>query len=534
MANKQSLPDTRLAGAGLLKTASAKETPIAKRVYGGNPTIDLAIKGLGAAYETLKAKKRVDDEQMTLETDRTLQEYRNRLAGAQSEEEFNMIAKAAEDDLNNRFLERFNGKEFWAKHGGKIIEASRADVQKIRQKKNAEFGRQSFNQALADNQNLLFSAVGTKGETLISRGLNEIEQTPFLSQDEKSEYKTGYLQSGILNVALNDAKEARRLLNAYLPHDEALLAKIDETEKLRLNDENTALQKQKREQDILRFNNAFAKWAARENGEISSAAFHVLTAQDDDDVLWGDKVVKSDTPLADAYRIVKKINKGDELSADEITTAGNSFIAAYKQKKLGLEAVMDLHNQLMLAKGDKNVSGMLFDDDVDKLADRVLLPDFDSADMVGFKKNLMEKKAKLAFDIYESYYSKKTALADEFVEQGGVITPMLEKRFRRQALKETSDELGLKENVSGELRFSELRGVLKNVYVGLNEGEVWQQFYEQAPFVEDKKALLKQIGARQQRLELSYPQFNSLAELEAADLLKGEKFYFKGRLATKA
>ena len=93
--------------------------------------------------------------------------------------------------------------------------------------------------------------------------------------------------------------------------------------------------------------------------------------------------------------------------------------------------------------------------------------------------------------------------------------------------------MGIVENTGAEVSVSGLKRVLKNVYTGNDEREVWRRFYAKAPYAEDKKALFKQIAAEEERRELSYPQFDTLAELEDAGLLRGEKFYFKGRLAVK-
>lgn len=48
-----------------------------------------------------------------------------------------------------------------------------------------------------------------------------------------------------------------------------------------------------------------------------------------------------------------------------------------------------------------------------------------------YGRELMEHKAKLAFDIYQNYYGRKTALAEEFAAQGGQMTPAAAKN--RQA-----------------------------------------------------------------------------------------------------
>lgn len=533
MANKQSVPS--MSGNGVMALQPVKATPIPvglKREFAGNSMTQLLQETAETGSLALQKKKKVDFEKMNYESDEILHNYRLQLANAQSTEEFDAISKTAEDDIKNRFQGRFNGAEYWAERGGDILKAHRNDVSKLREKKNFDFGKSSLNEMLATNQNMLAKSFGSKGDTLLSRAVAEIDSTPFLSQDEKTQYRDGYLKTGILNLALNDPDKAAVLADKYLPNSAGeLKGRIDNTRALREEAEKLEKEQKQREEDIAEYRQAFSYWQAKEEGRIKPAEFYVLTAENKPDTLWGERENRSETPLADAYRIVKKINGGEKLSAEELRNAGNHLIAAYKQKKLGLDEVSELQNQLMLAEGDKSFSGLLFDKDVDALADKVFMPDADGRE--GYLQDFMEEKAKLAFQIYENYYSKKTALADEFAEQGGVITPALEKRFRKQALAETRQEMGIVENSGADVSVSGLKRVLKTVYTGSNEREVWRRFYEKAPYAEDKKALFKQIAAEEQRRELSYPQFSSMAELEEANLLKGEKFYFKGRLAVK-
>ncbi len=535
MANKQSVPAMGGNGVMILQQARAVPTLVsAKREYAGNGMAEFLTEAADVASLALEKKKKIDDEQMKYETDEVLQGYRTQLANAQSAEEFDTISKNAEDDLKNRFADRFNGPEYWAAYGADILRENRKDVEKLREKKNFDFGKASLNEMLASNQNMLARTAGDKGDVLLSRAVAEIDNTPFLEEGEKQHYRDGYLKTGILNLALNDPDKAAALADKYMPQEsEALKKRINNTRELRETFEKEEKKRQQREQDIAEFQQAFSYWQAKEEGSINPAEFYVLTAENNPETLWGERERRSNTPLADAYRLIKKINGGDRLSAEELRNAGNSLIAAYKEKKLGLSEVGELQNQLMLAEGDKSFSGLLFDKGVDELADRVFMPDVEAAAGAPFADDFMEEKAKLAFQIYENYYSKKTALADEFAEQGGVITPALEKRFRKQALAETRAEMGIIENVGEEVSMSGLRRVLKNVYTGHNERDVWRRFYAKAPYVEDKKALFKQIAAEEERKELSYPQFDTLAEVENAGLLKGEKFYFKGRLAVK-
>lgn len=535
MANRQKVPAMGGSGVMALQPTRAVPVPVGlKREYAGNGMTEFLSEAADVANVALQKKKKSDFETMTYETDETLQKYRAQLTNAQSSDEFEMIAQAAEDDLKNRFSDRFNGAEYWAERGGDILRENRKDIEKLRQKKNFDFGKNSLDEMLANNQNLLAHSAGKKGGVLLDRAVAEIDATPFLQDEEKKQYRDGYLKTGILNLALNDPEQAQSMADKYLPdfRDE-LKKRIDNTQALRKAYEQEENKRQQRAKDIADYQQAFSYWQAKEEGSINPAEFYVLTAENKPDTLWGEREQRSATPLADAYRIIKKINSGDKLSADEMRDAGNSLIAAYKQNKIGLEEVGELHNQLMLAEGDKSSSGLLFDKDVDELADRVLMPDVEATAGSPYAQEFMEEKAKLAFQIYENYYSKKTALADEFAEQGGMITPALEKRFRKQALAETRAEMGIVENSGEDVSASSLRRVLKNVYTGQNERDIWRKFYAKAPYAEDKKALFKQIAAEEQRRELSYPQFSSLEELENAQLLKGEKFYFKGRLAVK-
>ncbi len=506
-----------------------------KREYGGNPTLDLLVAGTQTASKVLAKKKELDLEQMTLESDRTLNGYRQLLGEATSEEDFDRIAKEAEDDLSTRFNDRFFGSEFWEEHGDNILNAHREDVEKIREKKQFDFTKQSLNDVLGQNQNMLAYSEGKRGDTLLARGMDIIDKTDFLDDEEKNKYRDEYLKTGILNLALNDADEAYKMVDKFsLKQGDDVKKQIMQTRNLSEEAVKAQENKRLRDKEIAEYNQTFAYWQAKERGEIKPSEFFVLTAGKDDEMLWGDFDNRSETPLADAYKIVKRINNGEQLSAQDIRLAGNQFISAYRQKKLGLDEVGALHNQLILSQVGENGSQLLFDNDVDKLVDLVLLPDVEISGKKSLADDFMENKAKLAFDIYETYYSKKTALADEFVERGGEITPALEKRFRKLALKETREEMGLKENVSGDLSFSELKRVLKNAYVGFDERNVWRKFYEKAPYVEDKKALMRQIAMAEQKKELSYPQFDTLAELESSGLGVGERFYFKGRLAVKA
>ena len=131
-------------------------------------------------------------------------------------------------------------------------------------------------------------------------------------------------------------------------------------------------------------------------------------------------------------------------------------------------------------------------------------------------------------------WGKKLALSEGFLRQGGSLTPKVERVLRNQALEEIKEEFGYKENIGGKFGVKELKTVFNQFYKGAQKEEVWRDFYKQAPFVDDKVGLLKNIAKRQSNLEMFYPSFDSWAEVLDADLDVGDRFYFKGRLAVKA
>lgn len=84
----------------------------------------------------------------------------------------------------------------------------------------------------------------------------------------------------------------------------------------------------------------------------------------------------------------------------------------------------------MAAQQGGNASELIFDRAVDELADRAFMRDIPAGaeQYTPYGRELMEHKAKLAFDIYQNYYGRKTALAEEFTAQGGQMTPAAAKK----------------------------------------------------------------------------------------------------------
>lgn len=483
-----------------------------------------------AAVERAKS---VSDMAKSMAADAVLSSFRRLLWEAEDEDSFDEIAKGADSLLKAELGKTASDKAFWEEHGGNIIDANQKDIAKIREARAADFGKKGLLGMLSQSQNLLVSAGAKKAGLILEHVANEIEQSPFLSGDEKKRYHDEYLKSGLLNLALSDTDAARELAEKYeFDGKDGLNAKINETE--RLKKEWQKEQKAKGEETATgaRVFEAASLWQEYERGNMSPAAFYVLSADDDNDMLWGTHEKRSQTPLYEAYKIVKKLNSGEALKANELGDAVNYLISAYRDKKIGFEEAAALQNQLLMARGGKTEVEMLFTKEVDGLADRVLLRDF-----FGDVKNdaagaaFMEEKARFSFGLFEDYYSRKTALEDEFAAQGGVVTADVEKRLKKQALAEVVEEAGFKENAGGALSFSDLRRGLKNVYTGVDEAEIWRRFYKEAPYVEDKKGLFLRIAKERQQVELNYPRFESEAEVFDAGLEKGDRFYLRGRLA---
>ena len=67
----------------------------------------------------------------------------------------------------------------------------------------------------------------------------------------------------------------------------------------------------------------------------------------------------------------------------------------------------------------------------------------------------------------------------------------IERKIARQAIEETRDDLGLKQNIGNKISFAELNDLLRKHYAEADSSIVWNRFYKQAPFVENKKELFR-------------------------------------------
>ena len=506
-----------------------------KRYVAGGEYLDTLAFALKKGADILEEKNNIEEQNNMLEADNVLKNYRQRLQESNSLEEFDEIAKGIDVGVKEHFNSNGSKKSFFEKHGGNILELNKNDVLKLRELKEYEVGKKSLDMMLANSQNILTEAVGNKADTLIERGVERINLTCFLKDDERNEYRRNFLRNGVLSLALSDGKKARDEAVKYQSDvGDDIMEKIDEIEKIKLKEQENLEIQNKRKEYVNRFGEAVNLWQMKERGEIGEAEFKVL-AMDHGEYLWGENIEDNKgngEDLSNAYKIARKLNNGDEYDVKELNNLSNFLMKAYRDKKISFDEVASFQNQLLAMESDKKTKERLFDSGVDEFLDNVV-----GGDSFGGRieeKISMEEKAKIAFEIYDTYWGKRLALSEGFLRQGGSLTPKVERVLRNQALDEIKNEFGYKENIGGKFGVRELKAVLNQFYNGSQKEDVWKEFYKQAPFVEDKIGLLKNVAKRQNNLEMSYPSFDSWAEVLDADLDVGDKFYFRGRLAEKA
>lgn len=504
-----------------------------KRYVSGGEYVSAVVNGLHKISEKLEEKK-LNEKKNTLLADGVLQNYRDLLVNTNNVEEFDNVANSIDEGMKNYFMASDDGKDFWDKHGANILENNKIDVENIRIAKERDFGRNTLKTMLADNQSLLLRADKTKGDVLLSSGVEEINNTSFLDEKEKEEFRKGYLKTGIYNLALADIDAAREQANKYQSNlGDDVMKSLDEIEKLKIKQEQDYVLKKDRKDFIDKWGKALNLWQQNKRGEITDAEYYVLS-KEYDDVLsdnMNDRVGYK-FPLSKAYSMVKKINSGEQLDKEEIKNASKFLMHAYNDKKLGVDEVSSLQNKLIYSQEDENIKLGFFDKEIDEFTDQIFMDDVSLNNKEAG--DIMEEKARLGLLLNDAYYSKKIALMRSFTNDGGVITPKIDRLLKKQALDEVKEEFGCKENLNGVLSFNQLKPVLKQYYNGNDEKEIWNKFCVLAPFSDNKKETLKKIAMDQQMLELSYPHFSSWSEVVEADLNEGDKFYFKGRLAQKA
>ena len=525
--NKQNIGAMQKGGA-LLKE---KSEPVYKsvglnRIVAGGEIYKGVVDVLDKIKEKLVERKKIEEEKNRLEADKILDIYRTSLSNAKTPEEFDVITKEIDGGVRSYFNSNEMGKEFWNKHGDELLENNKIDIENIRAQKENDFGRDSLNLMLANNQNLLVNADMKKGDILLGRGVNEINKTNFLSEDEKKRYREEYLKTGIYNLALNDVEGAKEEAKKYLIDDEEFLKGIDKIGELKKGELENKLLREKRNGFLGNLGKAMDLWYEKEKGNIDEAEFFALTRE------YGDLIIDNNKEgVVNVYNLVRKMNGGNELNEDELKSASNGLINAYRNNVIGLDEVQSISNKLLEAQKNKNVLNKLFDSQLDSFIDSVLVGDCLGKEKVA--KSFMEEKARLGIEIYDTYYSKKLANYQSFINQGGTLTPQVERVLKKRAIDETKEEFGYKENKDGVISFGQLKSVLNKYYTGNDVNEVWSKFYKFAPYSDDKKEVMKKIALEQQKLEMQYPIFDNIKDVLEADLDVGDKFYFKGRLAIK-
>lgn len=504
-----------------------------KRYVAGGEYLSTVSLGLEKVADYLE-RKDIEEKDNILKADNLLSNYRTVLSNASNSEEFENIAGAINEDVKNFFVSSESGREFWNKHGDKIIENNNLDVEKIRAKKEYDFGKDALKTLLADNQAMIVGADNVKGRLLLESGVSEIENTKFLTDDEKKQYKDGYLKTGIYNLALADINEAREQVNKYkLNLGDDFIKSIDELEGIKEKERQNEIIKNKRKEFVKNWSGALNLWQQKERGEILESEYFVLSKEYDDvlgDVIDGS--FNNRYPMSLAYNLVKKMNKRKQIESDEISDASKALIRAYNDNKLSLDDVSNLQNKLIYSQEDGTGYNDFLDTEIDELVDNVFVKDVFSSSRDA--RMLMEEKARLGLVLNDVYYDKKMALMTKFIKDGGKVTPKVDRILKKQAIDEIKNEFGYVENLGGAVEFSQLKPLIKLYYNGGLENEIWEQFYKKAPFCDDKKSLLREIAVEQQKKELNYPMFNNWAEVIDANLGEDDKFYFKGRLAKKA
>lgn len=542
MANRQKIPAFATLSSTPRSALSAQVTSPQRRFIASDGSLMAQSAVLEASAVFADKLEKTNNKRLALQADASLKAYRQAMKNAQSPQQLEDIVNSEEKNLAGQFNNDKQSKDFWKNYGDKILDANRQDTQKIVAQKQIDFGKQSLSSLLADNQNLLADTHDeAKAQQLFDVATQEIQSSPFLSPQDKETYQNAYLNTGILNLALNAPEAADKAVDKYFTQGNSdLKNKISQTKLLAQNDAQLQRQKQHDLNSLQQLQQAQTLWQQKENGDISSAQYFVLrdalsqndTAQSP--LIWGDDTQRSDVPLTETYRLVRKMNGGTKLSAQEVADASNFLINAYHQNKLGFLETQTLQNQLLQAQTDKNTAELMFDKDIDALADNAFIADLPDTLSYGDEvaKMIMEDKAKFALDLYQNYYAQKLALSSDFVQNGGQISPLMAKKISQQALKNVTDDLKLKVNSSSQpVTFSELNRVLKNTYSGQDVMPLWKQFVKDAPNSDDKLETMRKIATFAQKKELAYPRFDSLDELQLADLAPGDKFYFKGRLA---
>lgn len=488
MANKQHTPSVHLGGAELReKVNTAKVMTDVKNTFVDDSSLSLWKTAVDVGRDYVKARYKLEQKTLKIKAAATLGIYQQQLANASSINEFDELNQNTAALFEKDVKEESGGDDFWCECGAEMLGAYQQDAAQLREDKEREFGRNCLDNLLADTENIFAGASIPDADVLLRQSVQEIDETPFLNDTERKDYREHYLKTAVLNMALSDPEQAKKAQAEFLPDDEDLKFKIDETEKLSLAMREKTLQHQQQEKSLASFNEACLLWQKKEQGVLNEAQYYVLS---------GGKESVFDTaqnipgPLVSAYRFVKKLNNKEDFDAEDLKAATLHLASAYKEGKLGLEETSALQNQLLLSARDKAKARLLFDKTPDILADKILAEDTESTSFDA--EIFMEQKAKTAFEIYDTYYTQKTTRADEFLKNGGVMTAGVLKKISREALTDVNEMFGFAE-AEENISFEELEQMTSAISSNEKKKSIWQKFAEEAPYISHKKELMAKL-----------------------------------------
>ena len=246
MANRQKIPAFATLSSTPRSALSAQVTSPQRRFIASDGSLMAQSAVLEASAVFADKIKKTNNKRLALQADASLKAYRQAMKNAQSPQQLEDIVNSEEKNLAGQFNNDKQSKDFWKNYGDKILDANRQDTQKIVAQKQIDFGKQSLSSLLADNQNLLADTHDeAKAQQLFDVATQEIQSSPFLSPQDKETYQNAYLNTGILNLALNAPEAADKAVDKYFTQGNSdLKNKISQTKLLAQNDAQLQRQKQ--------------------------------------------------------------------------------------------------------------------------------------------------------------------------------------------------------------------------------------------------------------------------------------------------
>lgn len=476
-------------------------------------------------------QKHLDETAQFLEAERMLAGYRQELMAAPDEAAFEKLAKDIDSRVKKQVKAGDGNGAFWDKFGTEIMTANKRDTENILRQKAPDFSRKKLEGVLATAQEMLATSFGSGGAKVLETGLQEIAKAPFLEEQERELYRSEYLKSGLLNLALNDPEQAEALCGQLVKDgsDGEIKQKISQVRNL--NTEN-ALNLAKHEEELRTLRQAEQEailWQKKMRGDMDAASYYVLSAHNGTAKENAQKDGEDAQALVSVYQVMRRLNReADKTEGREIMAAERGLKSAFEQGVIDFEQAASLQNLMLALKNNAKRTLGLCSEALDETVDRLFFADAPQGG--GFDK-IMEAKAKFALKFYEDYFNTVDTMMAGFEENGGYVSGAVRHKLAGEALKEIKNNFGIKENMGEVWHPAALRRTLKSIYPGGDEETVWQRFCAEAPYAEDKGALMRKLAEDAVRKDSLLPHFDSVAALRRAGLGVGEKFYFKGRLA---